>query len=162
VIDAELANGYPSAAALAEAILEGVNENDVEALRRLIVSFDEFKTILWPEFPESRPSTKIRAEDAWDFLFRGNLSGSSRGVHDWAIEPLSLDHLSYAVGLTPYSNFNLYRGMTIHAKTADGRAVALDFTRTIVERNGRWKVYRYSDRPLPASESSMDPVVPGH
>ena len=39
-------------------------------------------------------------------------------------EHLTLDHLSYEVGLTAYSNFDLYRGMRIHAKTEDGRMVA--------------------------------------
>jgi len=156
-----LETSYPSAVDLAKAVIERVNAGDVEGLRKLAITFDEFRTILWPEFPESRPSTNIAPEDAWGFLFRSNLSGSQRAADDWVERTLTFERVAYEVGLTRYTNFNLYRGLIIHAKAEDGREVKLDFTRTLVERDGRWKVYCFSDRATPGA-TDPDAIVPGH
>jgi hypothetical protein len=141
----QLTGGFPSGEALAEAVLDAVNRDDVQALHAIRMTYEEFETILWPEFPQSRPITNIKAEHAWEFYMQTSLAGATRGVHEWTGRNLRLERVSYSIGLAPYTNFNLYRGAVIHALTGDGEHVQLTFAFTFLERNGRWKVYIYKD-----------------
>jgi hypothetical protein len=143
--DAVLEGGYPSADALAAAILDAVNAEDAERLDKMRVTFREFSEIMWPEFPDSRPVVNLPVTEAWGFVVRASLTGARRGVHDWSGKGLRFEGISYADGLMPYTNFSLYKGVRIHATTRGGEPVVVDFVGSFVERLGRWKVYTYKD-----------------
>ena len=111
----------------------------------LCVTSAEFRTILWPEFPQSRPATGLRWEDAWSALW-GRLNGGSVsatrefGGHDYTIlgvEPTAATVL--------YKNFKLHNGITIVAKDDVGAVRRFTFIRSIAERKGRFKIYSLAD-----------------
>lgn len=47
--------------------------------------------------------------------------------------------------MVPYRNFRLYNGITITAKSDDGRIEKFSFVRSIAQRNGRFKIYSMRD-----------------
>jgi hypothetical protein len=144
-IDAPFVGGEKSLDILAEKILAGIQANDGPKLHDLRITRDEFETILWPEFPQSRPVTNIASENAWFFLYHHCTGGINKTLQEWGGTNLEFKGVSFTKGVTHYTNFSSYEGLLIHAVTNQGHEVILDFADTVVERNGSWKVYIYKD-----------------
>ncbi len=77
-VDREFVGGASSAEELAGQILDALRMKDKKALGALRITADEFGEILWPEFPASRPITRLKAADAWFFLTRIASRGPTR------------------------------------------------------------------------------------
>lgn len=134
-----------SAEELAGSVLEAVRRADVTALKRLRVTYEEFRDILWPEFPQSRPVTNISADEAWRHLESKTNAGMRRAIADIGGREFALRRLEFSIGREEYTNFRLFRGVEIHAATDAGSDTLIDFAATFAERNGRWKVLAYED-----------------
>jgi hypothetical protein len=145
-IDTPFEGGASSATELALMILDALEYKDTETLGRLRVTYPEFRDILWPEFPESRPATGISADDAWILMRTDIASGALYGINHYGGMPLEFEALSFETGLIRFTNFNLYKGVRIHVRRPDGGPEILRFVNTIVERDGKWKVYGYRDQ----------------
>jgi hypothetical protein len=138
--------GAGSSEALAEAILDGLARGDRHTLHELLITQAEFSQILWPEFPESRPITNIRAEDAWEFHHREANKGLGKGLSQWAGQRLQLRGISCEIGKMPFTNFTLYKGVVLHVLTESGEPQDIAFAEYFAERDGVWKVYLYKEK----------------
>lgn len=145
VHDRSLGEGARSAEDLALWILDALAAADREQLKALLITPEEFREILWPEFPESRPITRLEARDAWFFLERTSLAGINQALNLVGGTPLELERITYEVGFAPYTNFALYHGARIHARRPGGEPIVLDFADSFVECRGVWRVYTYKD-----------------
>ena len=141
-----LKGGKDSADDLARAILAAIAANDYKGLHLLRITNEEFDDIFWPEFPQSRPATNIRASDAWFMHVAECDDGVSELLEREAGNRLTFDHLDCTQGRMRYRNFNLYAGMVIVAHRADGTEVRLRHAWTFAERLGKWKVFMYDDK----------------
>jgi hypothetical protein len=56
--------------------------------------------------------------------------------------------VQFTPGVSRYANFNLYHDLKIVAAPKDGNGppVEITFVRSVIERNGMWKVFSYSDQ----------------
>jgi len=134
--------GLVSLEALATSYLEGLGSQDVDMLFDLGVTPQEFKGILWPEFPQSRPFLRIPADEAWLFQLThmnddlASLYGRLGGV--------DRELVSVKVGSAmEFTNFRLLNDVTITAHEVDtGKIVTLHLD-AVAERNGRYKVYTF-------------------
>lgn len=140
-----LGEGGRSAEELALWIVDALRESDKEQLKALHITYREYQEILWPEFPESRPITRLEHRDAWFYHERTTIAGINQGMNHYGGVPLEFDRITYDTGFAPYTNFNLYHGVRIHARTPVGEEVVLDFAESFVECQGTWKVYIYKD-----------------
>jgi hypothetical protein len=145
VHDRKLGSGARSADELAMWILDALGSGDREQLKGLQVTPKEFREILWPEFPESRPITRLEAKDSWFFLERTSLAGIHQGLAEYGGSPLEYERVTYEVGYAQYTNFALYHGARIHARRPSGEMIVLGFADSFVECRGTWKVYTYKD-----------------
>ncbi|MBD3236378.1 MAG: hypothetical protein GF330_06730 [Candidatus Eisenbacteria bacterium] len=148
--DMQLTGGFESAAELAEEVLAAAIAGDTDRLTAARVTYEEFEGLLWYEFPQSRPITNIKPEDAFGFLFRECGEGIRHGIQEAAGRDLELTGIGFASpeeggGLAEYTNFNLLQGIQFHTLTPEGDLVVLEFARTFVEKDGVWKVYIYKD-----------------
>lgn len=140
-----LSHAYDTPEELVQDILDLVLYEDRAGIESLHVTKEEFATLCWPEFPQSRPITNIPVGDAWMFHAAHCHEGTSNLLKDWGGTELSLREIEYTEGLARYRNFNLYHGIIVHAVTDRGEPVRLTHIPSLIERNGRWKVYMYKD-----------------
>lgn len=137
--------GARSVVDLGRAVCRALHSGQPDSLLRLCVESDEFRVILWPEFPQSRPATGLHWDDAWVILF-GRLNGGSvsaaRQYGDHYYTFLKLERTAATVN---YRNFKLHTGITIVAKDDEGAVQRFTFIRAIAERRGRYKIYSMSD-----------------
>jgi len=144
-LEGELEGVATSYRELAEKVLHAVSLGDVDRLYSFLITREEFETFIWPEQPNSRPIANVPVESAWMMLHRSATVGARRGARDYEGMKLTLDRIEFETGLTPFVNYNLYRDMVLHCRTAEGERVTVDFCRTLIERDGQFKVYKYHD-----------------
>ncbi len=136
--------GASSLDELARAVLGGFHASDQDSLLRLCVREDEFRDILWREFPQSRPATGVRWEDAWPVLYGRLNGGTLAAVREFGGHAYTLAHVERAA-VVRYRNFRLHNGITIVARDDEGRDVRVTTIRSIAERRGHFKIYSMSD-----------------
>lgn len=133
---------------LLEEILAGLGAQDGAHLDLFDITYGEWLEFCWPEFPESRPAPQVRPEEAFFFMERTSSAGIGRGLSDHGGMDLVLIGVEFEPGVSRYANFNLYHDLRILAAPRDGNGppVEITFVRSVIERNGMWKVFAYWDR----------------
>jgi len=145
-VDLELTGGAGSIEDLARMLLAGIGASQEKALHALRLTHNEFTTICWPEFPESRPVTHISADDAWEMSIAQSVKGAAHAVSLYGGRQLEVVRVESAAPF-PYRNFTLYRQVTIMARElgAGGQEMRLSFASSVVERHGRFKALIFKD-----------------
>jgi len=144
-VSLELSGGATSLEALARAFLAAVEVKDERALHAMRVSRAEYETILWPEFPQSRPITHIPVREAWGFETARSLAGASRAAGTYGGKHLTFLRVDYARTET-FRNFNLLRDVRILIREPrGGQVLGLATMPSVVERHGRYKALIYKD-----------------
>lgn len=137
--------GAASIEEFGRSVVTALNGKDEKALHTLRVTRVEFEKILWREFPESRPITRITAEDAWEMSEPRSISGAGRavGLHGGRrLRFLTIESAS----VQAFTNFLLHRDVVIVAVdegTAEIHKITL--APSVAERKGRFKALLYRD-----------------
>jgi len=129
---------------LGRAICRGLHHSDRDSLLALCVRDDEFRDILWREFPQSRPATGLTWEDGWISLDQRLRSGISGAVGDfggthWTFVRFERDSVA------EFKNFRLHMGLRLVVVDEQGKTVRMIWVRTVAERKGRFKIYSTGD-----------------
>jgi hypothetical protein len=137
--------GGSSMKALGEAICRVLEDTPkLDSLMMLAVGEDEFRRILWPEFPQSRPVTGLTADDGWGALYPRLLNGCNSALVEHAGGYYAF--LRFEVdSVATYRNFTLHSGVTMVVRDATGAERRMDWLRAIAERKGRYKIYSVRD-----------------
>lgn len=138
------AGGAASLADLARDVVSGIDRGDAAALDRAAITFGDFRDILWPEMPQSRPAANVPAGEAWDFLRRRHLSAFNRTAGD--VAGTGLQVFSIEVGkVVEYTNFRLHDDLRVTVVDARGDVIHFPVIRTVAECRGRFKLYSTRD-----------------
>jgi len=129
---------------LGRAICRGLHHSDRDSLLALCVGDDEFRDILWREFPQSRPATGLTWEDGWVSLEQRLRSGVSGALSTYAGQSLSFVRFQ-SDSVARFKNFRLHLGLRLFAVDDQGRTVAMSWVRAVAERKGRFKIYSTDD-----------------
>ena len=130
---------------LGRMVCHALDYEQADSLFSLAVREDEFRDILWPEFPQSRPATGITWQDAWLFLYGRNHQGSAQAVRDYGGHVYQFVRFDRYDSTMHYKNFNLHRGLILVAKDDEGNVREFHWMRSAVERKGRFKIYSMND-----------------
>ena len=130
---------------MGRAVCRALHEGSPDSLKALCISMDEFRFVLWPEFPQSRPATGLHWQDAWPVLY-GRLNGGSVGAtREFEGHVYQFERIERTAETKEYRNFKLHNGITIVAKDDEGQTHRITFIRSIAERKGRFKIYSMRD-----------------
>jgi hypothetical protein len=116
-----------------------------DSLFSLAVREDEFRDILWPEFPQSRPATGITWQDGWLFLYGRIHQGCGQAIRDYGGHWYQFIRFDRYDSTTHCKNFNLHNGLILVARDDEGRIQKFRWMRSAVERKGRFKIYSTND-----------------
>ncbi len=120
-------------------------ERASDSLLALSVQQDEFRDILWREFPQSRPATGIQWGDAWMFLWARLHGGSVAAMHEYGGHRYEFLRFERYDSTATYKNFKLHNGLVLYARDETGQIERFTWFRSAVERNGRFKIYSMKD-----------------
>jgi hypothetical protein len=143
--DVDFDGGEKNLDALGRRIVDALNAEDYEHLNVLRIHRREFETILWPEFPQSRPFAGIPGDEAYMFHDAKCRSGARKAVRDHGGKGYEYLGIEYGA-LDAWTNFALYEDVIIKVRDPQSREEhRLDLVPTIAKRNGHFKVYLYDD-----------------
>ncbi len=136
-----LANAYKSPEALADAALAALAERDDVALRELMITREEYETLLWPSMPD-------REHMPFDFVWSvtGPRSRKARGEALDRFGGLPMELVSIELGdeVERYDDFALHKGATMKVRRGDtGEEGRLPMIDVLVELGGGWKFMNY-------------------
>ena len=137
--------GTASLDALGRAVCGALHGDTPDSLLRLCVDMREFREILWPEFPQSRPATGLHWEDAWPVLWGRLNGGSVSAVREHGSRVYTLVRVERTAPVKVFRNFRLHEGLVIVARDEEGRVRRFDWIRSVAERKGRFKIYSMRD-----------------
>ncbi len=136
--------GARSLEALGRAVCGALHTEAPDSMLKLCISADEFRVILWPEFPQSRPATGLVWSDGWQVL-QGRLNGGSVAfARDFGGHVYTLLAVESS-GVKAFRNFRLHDGIVLVAKDDEGKTHRFPFIRSVAERKGRFKIYSMAD-----------------
>jgi hypothetical protein len=129
---------------LGRTICRQLHHSNTDSLLALCVRDDEFRDILWREFPQSRPITGLTWEDGWVSLEQRLRSGISGALgdyagQDWRFVRFQVDSVAR------FKNFRLHMGLRLYATDDQDRTIPMRWVRAVAERNGRFKIYSTDD-----------------
>ena len=134
---------------LGRAVCAALHRSDGDSLYRLCITEDEFREILWREFPQSRPATGLTWLDGWKILFARLHAGRAHAMRDYGGHYWQfLRFESAPTGRPPvmaYRNFKLHQGLVLVVKDDEGAIQRWTWLRAVAERKGRFKLYSTDD-----------------
>lgn len=136
--------GAASLTELGRSVCWGLQHAQSDSLLNLCVTDDEFRDILWREFPQSRPATGVQWDDAWKVLYARQRAGVSHAKRDFGNHWYQLVSVR-ADSVSRFKNFTLHSGLTIVAKDDTGVTHEWKWLRAVAERKGRFKIYSTED-----------------
>jgi len=137
--------GARSLEELGRKVCHALDYETADSLFTLTVGQDEFRYILWPEFPMSRPATGITWQDGWLFLYGRLHQGSAIAIREHGGHAYQFVRFDRYDSTVAYKNFKLHNGLILVARDEGGKTEEFHWLRSVAERKGRFKIYSMSD-----------------
>lgn len=137
-----LPDSFESPDALGGAVLEAFRAGDRERLDRLALDEQQFRQRVWPELPAARPERNLPFSYVWGDLHQKSTT---------SLQALLARHRGHAYTLvsvsfgerTPYQTYAVHRDSVFRVRTGDGQEEDVRFCGSMIEQDGRWKVFSY-------------------
>ena len=129
---------------LGRAVCRALHHNQRDSLEALCIRDDEFRDILWREFPQSRPAVGLQWDDAWTILYARLHAGCSHAVRDYGGHHYQFIRVEVD-STARYRNFTLSSGLTLVARDDEGQVQRMRWLRAVAGRDGRYKIYSTED-----------------
>jgi hypothetical protein len=139
---APLSNTLPSPEAVAEAVVAAMQAGDVEGLRELALTEDEFRAHVWPELPISRPEVNAPFEFVWGSLHEKSERFLGRTVEALRGRSMDVKAVAFTGEASEYGDVEVHRSteLVIAGDAGDQRVRLFG---SMIEQNGAWKVFSY-------------------
>lgn len=125
-----------------------LHRREADSLNALCVTEDEFRDILWREFPQSRPATGLKWEDAWTILYARLRAGILHALRDHGDDPvefLRFERFARGDSIATYRNFRMHNALVMVVRTGSGEIEKWRWLRSVAERRGRFKISSTDD-----------------
>lgn len=142
--DSPLANAYRTPEALAEAALLTIAAGDQEGLHALLITREEYETLVWPVLPDSRGSTTF--EFVWGISEPRNRKGRREVIEDFRGIPLEVVSVDPGDDIEAYDEFVLYKEAILTVRRTDtGQEGRMGFMDVLIEMDGGWKFMNFKE-----------------
>lgn len=130
--------------AVARAVMKGLDARDIAGLQKLAISEHEFRKFVWPKLPASRPGRNIPWDYVWNDLHSKSDMQLQARVHEWRPHVgATVVKVEFTGETTDYETFRVRRKSAVTIRTPDGGETRHRLFGSIVEQDGRYKVFSY-------------------
>jgi hypothetical protein len=138
-----LVNARTSPEALAEAALEALVAKDEEILVSLLVTREEYETLLWPSLPDK---DHVPFEFVWSLTSPRSRKARREVMSEYGGLPLELVSVDLGAKVEAYDAFTLYQEARMTVRRMDtGREGLIPLMDVVVEMDGVWKFLNYGE-----------------
>ncbi len=134
---------FDSPEALAEGVLAALADGDRATLEALPLSELEFRTVVWPELPSSRPERGLTFDYVWGDLHQKSNNEMRRLINRHGGKRYTLVDLVFDGETTLYETYRVHRETVLTVRDEMGGQQELAFFGSILERDGEFKLFSY-------------------
>ncbi len=139
-----LAHTLDSPAAVARATADALSRGDEARLAALVLDEREFREVVWPEIPASRPARNLSADYVWADLAQKSRQSLTQTLARHRGAPLDVVDIEWTGETTAYPSFTVHRRTRITLRTPDGQSSTVKLFGSLIEQNGRYKIFSYA------------------
>jgi hypothetical protein len=139
---APLTNTSADPSALARAVLSAIERDDRVALDQIALNEQEFRDHVWPELPASRPERNLPFSYVWGDLRQKSAASLSKTLSEHGGRRYELIAVDFD-GETDYRTYRVHRDATFRIRQPGGEESSLRVCGSMIEMDGRWKVFSY-------------------
>ncbi len=134
---------FASPDALSRAVLGALAAEDADGLASLALSESEFRTVVWPELPSSRPERGLPFDYVWGDLSQKSSNALRRLVARHGGRRYTLAGVAFRGETTPYETYRVHREAVLDLLDEEGDELTLPLFGSILERDGEFKLFSY-------------------
>lgn len=138
-----LVHTFETPEAAAAGMTEALARSDREALRALAVTEQEFRTVVWPELPSSRPEMNLPVAYAWGTLHQTSQGALAATLGSHGGRRYTVVRVDFAGASTRYRTFTVHRESRVVVRDERGVERRLALFGSMLERDGRFKIFSY-------------------
>jgi hypothetical protein len=136
-------HGEASPEALAREVLRAVDAHDVDRLRQLAVTEQEFREVVWPDLPAAEPRANLTVDYVWTDLRLKSEAGLRETLERFAERDLDFVKLSFHGETSQYRHYLVHRDARLVVKNEEASEERVKLFGSVLEQNGRFKVFSY-------------------
>lgn len=140
---APLAGSEATPEAVARRALEEIAAGDREALLSIALSETEFREVVYPELPASRPERNTSADFVWSSLHQKSRNSLAFTLDRYAGQPLELVAVDFLGETTDYHSYRVHRKTALTVRTPEGGRRVVRLFGSMIERGGRYKIFSF-------------------
>lgn len=141
---APLPNMFPSLEAMAEGVVEAIQDSSLERLQSFCLTEQEYSEILWANLPEQEVRN-MPVEKAWGWVKRDVEKASRRYIDDFGNHQLKIVKLTSPQEVRSYPNIKVHRAFRITVSDRGAEPEEWRLLNVILEYKGWFKVITYND-----------------
>jgi adenine-specific DNA methylase len=137
-----LANAQASAEALSRNFLKALANKDMESIKALRLTKDEFCQYVFPELPSSK-LPNVTCDFVWQQATLKSLSGLSEMYPEHQGKKYEFVALRFEKGTDSYPTYNVHKETHLMVKDETGKQQELRLFGSILEMDGRYKLISF-------------------
>ena len=123
--------------------LERIAAGDREGLLAIALSEAEFREVVYPELPASRPERNTSADYVWRGLRQKSRNSLAFTLDRYTGAPLELVAVEFLGETTDYGSYRVHRKTALTVKRPDGSQAVVRLFGSMIERAGRYKIFSF-------------------
>ena len=124
------------------ATVTALEAKDLDRLRQLAVTREEFRDLVWPGLDASRPERNLTWEFVWSQHEMRHERGLRRALDDFGGRRLEVRGISFQ-GVTEHGAYRLHRSSALEVAGPDGSPRTVRLFASVIESEGRLKIYSF-------------------
>ena len=129
--------------ATARLALERIASGDREGLLALALTETEFREVVYPELPASRPERNTSADYLWRGLRQKSRNALAFTFDRHAGAPLELLAVDFLGETTDYGTYRVHRKTALTVRAPDGKKSVVRVFGSMIERGGEYKIFSF-------------------
>jgi hypothetical protein len=138
-----LAYTVDSPEALGREVLDALSRRDRARLDELALSEEEFRDVVWPQLPASRPERGWPFDYVWGDLHQKSVGYLGATLEGLGGQRLELIGIRFTGETTDYAAFLVHEDSILDVRTPAGETRRIRAFGSMIEHDGRVKVFSY-------------------
>lgn len=138
-----LSGGSSNPQELASHVLAAFAAGDRARLIEMSLSEDEFRRNVWPHLPAARPERNLPFDYVWGDLRQKSLDSLDQALERMRRERLDLQSIGFRGETSRYGTATVRRESVLVVRGSDGTVREIRLFGSMVEQDGRFKVFSY-------------------
>jgi hypothetical protein len=130
---------------LVRGFLAALSHDDLDQVRRLAVTEEEFATYIWPELPAAAPDRNLTVQFVWNNMNVRSQSNLRHLMDALGGQRLELEELRFTGKTTEYATYRIHRNSELVVRDRTGKISIGRLFGSVLELDGQFKILSFNN-----------------